>query len=342
MRLLIWQLSLPEGDPEPLYRTARKAGISRGRLTRCKRELTRAGYLHEWPDQGARGRWRTVQLVSDVPISEAEARALGEARGGALTCGAGASSQVAPSAVAPTVGSPGGRAVGRQPLKNGEKNTHPPTPRRWSRPGRAAGAATGAVAGAAITPTSERSPEPSSEPSSPPWCLEQATVVLTALSTRERRLRLSASEVRELAPLAARWFERGAGAQELYGELTAGLPPLIHRAAGLVRDRLVRKAPEPGTRGPARPWHDRPLVVAGTPTCGDVGVGPVAGAGATGATGAGRARVAGMVECADPAGRHTHPMLFRPPHPEETRCPGCRANVPAGASAASAGAQATR
>jgi hypothetical protein len=76
VRLLTWQLSLPEGADEALSRTAARAGIGKCAFLRAKGELKAEGYLHEWREQGVRGLWSTVQLVSNVPLTGEEAAAV--------------------------------------------------------------------------------------------------------------------------------------------------------------------------------------------------------------------------------------------------------------------------
>ncbi|MEV4873368.1 hypothetical protein AB0K90_30255, partial [Streptomyces syringium] len=44
VRLLMWQLSLPASVDEPLWATAKNAGIKKGAFTVAKRELKAEGY----------------------------------------------------------------------------------------------------------------------------------------------------------------------------------------------------------------------------------------------------------------------------------------------------------
>ncbi|WP_175439273.1 hypothetical protein [Streptomyces vilmorinianum] len=114
VRLLCWQLSLPDGVDEPLSKTAERAGIRKVAFLRAKGQLKAAGYLHEWREQGARGLWATRQLVSNVPLSPAEAST--------LRCGP-------PADTRPAAGEPTVRAVGRHPEKtSGENTSNPPPP----------------------------------------------------------------------------------------------------------------------------------------------------------------------------------------------------------------------
>ncbi|MFI6700931.1 hypothetical protein ACIBJC_18490 [Streptomyces sp. NPDC050509] len=67
--------------------------------------------------------------------------------------------------------------------------------------------------------------------------------MLASIGRRCAALSLSAAECAELEPLAAEWFVRGAGEEELLRALTGGLPVPVHHPAGLVRSRLVAKLP---------------------------------------------------------------------------------------------------
>ncbi|QLE73400.1 hypothetical protein FGW37_19030 [Streptomyces rectiverticillatus] len=207
MRLLTWQLSLPDSADEPLSKTAERAGIRKVAFIRAKRQLLAEGYLHEWRRQGEAGRWATTQLVSSVPLSAAEALA---ARDGHLPDGR-------PTGGIPAAGEPTGRSVGRSPEdNNGVNNLHPPSP------------------------AAEEAPE---RPAPPVNLVERGAQALAAVSRSERRLKLSAPDVARLAPLAGEWFLRGAPMADFREALTAHLPGVIHHPAGLVRDRLLRKMP---------------------------------------------------------------------------------------------------
>ncbi|ATL28680.1 hypothetical protein KY5_3662 [Streptomyces formicae] len=81
----------------------------------------------------------------------------------------------------------------------------------------------------------------------------RAFILLAALGRTAPPLSLSEADCAALAPDAARWFERGATEAELLHALTAGLPPVIHRPAALVRSRLTSKLPpEPTPRAALR------------------------------------------------------------------------------------------
>ncbi|MFJ3665544.1 hypothetical protein ACIPSE_03710 [Streptomyces sp. NPDC090106] len=125
VRLLTWQLSLPEGAREPLSRTAERARIGATAFTRAKRQLRDEGFVHERRLQGPGGHWITQQLVSNVPLSAAEAAKL------LARMPLHASSQVAPSAPIPTVGEPGAPLPDRYPNGEtcGDTSNRPPKPR---------------------------------------------------------------------------------------------------------------------------------------------------------------------------------------------------------------------
>jgi hypothetical protein len=206
VRLLMWQLSLPDGVEISLSETAKRAGIKKTAFMRAKRELLAEGYVHEWRRQGAGGRWSRPQLVSNVPLQAEEAIAVRDGRRPR------AAQEPVPTAAKPAVGPPTDPSVGRS-QENMEENTpHPPHP-----------------------------------------LAERGAQALAALTRGERRLRLSAHQLLSLAPLAGEWLSRGATMQELRDELTSGLPDQIHSAAGILRDRLLRKMPDPAPEPAPRP-----------------------------------------------------------------------------------------
>ncbi|MGW1196867.1 hypothetical protein ACWD4B_13665 [Streptomyces sp. NPDC002536] len=113
VRLLLWQLSLPEGANEPLYESAKRAGIKKTAFLRAKRELAGEGYLHDWRRQDRAGRWSRSQLVSNVPLTAEQAVAVRDTG--------------QPTAPEPAVGEPGARPVGRSLDNNtGENTSHHP------------------------------------------------------------------------------------------------------------------------------------------------------------------------------------------------------------------------
>ncbi|MFB7630710.1 hypothetical protein ACFC0M_07150 [Streptomyces sp. NPDC056149] len=280
VRLLTWQLSLPDGADEPLSATAKRAGIKKTAFIRAKRELSAEGYLHEWRRQGPGGRWSTTQLVSNVPLDATEAAG---ARDGRPTDGI------------PAAGEPTGRAVGHS-LENTVENTpNPPSPEEeFDDQDTALGRATkadGWEGGQAQDAEEPPASETAAVVAMPQELVESGVHALAAVSHSERRLRLGGHEVRQLAPLAGEWLQRGATVRDIREALTSGLPETVHCPAALVRDRLVRKMPE------APSFVEQRAI--GTP--------PVP-------------RVAAMREC---AGEHLQPLLFRPVA-DERLCAVCR------------------
>jgi hypothetical protein len=148
--LLNWQLSLPPGDRQCLSDTARRAGIGKCAFQNAKRQLRDEGYLHEWRTQTGGGRFVTVQLVSNSPLSAKEAIAVRDGlqpAPGAAHLAAGADGP--PSDRKPAAGEPTGQAVDRHPEENTGKNTHQP----------ASCAPEGAAEVAAVPPQDQAAPE---------------------------------------------------------------------------------------------------------------------------------------------------------------------------------------
>ncbi|MBB5116842.1 hypothetical protein [Streptomyces eurocidicus] len=231
VRLLSWQLSLPEDADQSLSETAKRAGIKKTGFIRAKRELAAEGYLHEWRRQGVGGRWSTTQLISNAPLSARQAVAVRDGR---------------PTDGLPTAGGPEGRSVGH-PQKNTEENiSHPSSPDPVAVSEQAAGQASAAGRKDASPNTSPASgPDPVRTVPAP--FVERGAQALAAVSHGERRLRLSGREVAALAPLAGDWLRRGATVADIREALTQWLPDRVHSPAGLVRDRLTRKRPEAPT-----------------------------------------------------------------------------------------------
>ncbi|MEV7139342.1 hypothetical protein [Streptomyces tauricus] len=119
--LLLYVQGLPKvADPKPLSEHAGRLGLKGRAYQKAKQLLTECGYLHEWREQGARGRWVTEQLLANVTLTREEAAG---AREGEVPVSA------PPSERPPTVGGPGERPVGGSPPKEEleEKNLpHPP------------------------------------------------------------------------------------------------------------------------------------------------------------------------------------------------------------------------
>jgi hypothetical protein len=218
VRLLAWQLSLPEGADEPLSKSARRAGIKRIAFQKAKRLLLAEGYLHEWRRQGDGGRWQTVQLVSNVALTPEEARAAWQGENGP-----------SPATTSPAAGEPATRPVGSQPRKNTtEKTSHPP----------------------ASDPVSDP------PPATPPAPVEvQAEALLLSLSRDEPRLRpMTPRKAAKWAPLAARWLDQGLSHEEIRATLTSDLDT-ARSPLGVLLWRLKHALPEvvPALPAPAAP-----------------------------------------------------------------------------------------
>lgn len=247
--LIAYVQGLPEGQVDrALSEHAREVGIKGRRYQTAKEQLVVNGFVHERKVPGARGLWATHQLFSNVPLSDADARALWREVGVGV--------DTAPSAQSPAVGEPGARSVGHQlPVDEelGENSFRPPTQ-----------AADKEVELAALSG-------------------EEAQVERVLLSLREcrRDLRLGVAEARSLVALAVEWLRRGVSGAELRQVLSSGLPPgRVRSAVGFLRHRLVQKMPEAPEPEPVpesapvpepdpvpEPAPEPPAVVAPLVTC---------------------------------------------------------------------------
>ncbi|MER6412727.1 hypothetical protein [Streptomyces humidus] len=227
VRLLTWQLSLPEGAREPLSRTAERAGIGATAFTRAKRRLKDEGFVHERRLQGPGGRWITHQLVSSVPLNAAEAAKILARM--PVAPASSVSPQVAPRPQLPTVGEPTPPPTDGCPMGDTLKNTsnRPPKP------------PTGTPA--------DRDPDPS------PETLATATALVAAYPTLSPDLRHIPHPMRaELTALTARWLEAGHPPTAVRLHILRGLPDdgtPVHRPGGLLR-HLLRDVPPPPVTSP--------------------------------------------------------------------------------------------
>ncbi|MFD6274361.1 hypothetical protein ACFWFI_02010 [Streptomyces sp. NPDC060209] len=205
--LLLAVQGLPdEQAAQPLSEHARKLGITGRAYQKSKELLVAHGYVHEWRDQGERGRWVTEQLLSNVPLTPEEAAVLRRGRVDA-----------SPSVPKPTVGEPAGRVVGHQLPVDEEQEKNCPHPPSAAEP----------------EPEAGRSPE-----------VAEGERVLLSLRHVRRELYLGVKEARGLAELAARWLLRGVSAGELRSVLTSELPgDGVRSAVGFLRFRLLHKMP---------------------------------------------------------------------------------------------------
>ncbi|MER5401425.1 hypothetical protein [Streptomyces sp. NPDC002599] len=300
VRLLTWQLSLPEGAREPLSRTAERARIGATAFTRAKRQLKDEGFVHERRLQGPGGHWVTQQLVSSVPLSPAEAaKLLARIPVGVGTTTERASPQVVPSPRFPAVGDPTTPPTDGHPNKNPEGNTshQPPEP-----PGQPAPPEPEKPQEKPRTPSASRT-------SHSPEILEAARALTSAYPLLSPDLRhIPRAMHAELAELTARWLEAGHPPAAVRIHILRGLPDdgtPVHRPGGLLR-HLLRDVPPPPPDSPA------PALTPGrTP---DASLAPDPGTRLS-------RRLTGTREC---EGHHTQPQLFRPVG-DETLCPACTA-----------------
>ncbi|MCZ0980662.1 hypothetical protein O1L60_21370 [Streptomyces diastatochromogenes] len=211
VRLLTWQLSLPQGARECLSRTAERARIGATAFVRAKRQLKEEGFVHERRVQGAGGQWATRQLVSSVPLTAGQAAKLLARE--PVPASPAASSQVAPSHPKPVVGRPTTPSTDGHPKKDPEGDTSHRPP--------------GAV--------EEASPR-----------LEDARALIAALPVLAPALRHIPPGMRdELAHLATRWLDAGHTPTDVHQHVLRGLPGTgtpVHRPGGLVR-YLLRDVP---------------------------------------------------------------------------------------------------
>ncbi|MFF5001940.1 hypothetical protein ACFY3G_03850 [Streptomyces phaeochromogenes] len=233
--LLLYVQGLPESEaaaPKPLSEHAARLGLKGRAYQKAKQLLADCGYLHEWREQGARGRWVTEQLLANVTLTRDEAS---RARGGGTDAGV-------PSERPPTVGRPGERTVGDSPRTedSGEKDLPHPPPQDRRAP-------------VADEAAEAEEPEPEAEPGSVPAPvpvpvpapeLAEAEGVLLSLRHAHRDLLLGVREARSLADAAAEWLRRGVSAPDLRRALTTGLPADgVRSAVGFLRHRLIQKLP---------------------------------------------------------------------------------------------------
>ncbi|MFI5723889.1 hypothetical protein [Streptomyces cyaneofuscatus] len=228
--LLLYVQGLPDDETHlALSEHGLKLGIKGRAFQRAKEQLVVNGFVHERRAAGERGLWATHQLVSNVPLTEADALAVWREAG----VGAGAS----PSAQSPTVGEPSPRSVGHQlPVDEelGENSSRPPT----EAPSGGEGEGEGVVVAGEVVELSAQEAE--------------AERVLLSLRNSDRQLRLGVREARELVGLAVEWLRRGVSAGELRRVLSSGLPAKgVRSAVGFLRHRLEMKMPEAPAPEPA-------------------------------------------------------------------------------------------
>ncbi|MEU3136097.1 hypothetical protein AB0935_03350 [Streptomyces sp. NPDC007027] len=236
--LVLYIQGLPEEDRDkPLSEHARALRMTGRAYQKAKADLVTYGYVHEKREHLPNGRWRTVQVFSNEPLTDDQAarlRAGVPADGYANTGGSAVpDAWSAPTTHFPTVGQPTPRWVGGllpADEEQGEDSSHPPT--------EAAEEAGAAVAAAEAEEAGEESEAPSQEE------LVLAERVLLSLKHQARQLALGVREARKLAGLAAEWLRRGVSAGDLRLALSSALPAEgVRTAFGFLAHRLVEKLP---------------------------------------------------------------------------------------------------
>ncbi|MFF2199140.1 hypothetical protein [Streptomyces sp. NPDC058145] len=305
VRLLTWQLSLPQGTRESLSRTAERANIGACAFTRAKRQLKDEGFVHERRVQGPGGHWVTQQLVSNVPLSPAEAAKLL-----ARTPVSPSSPQVAPSPRNPAVGERTGRLTDGLPYGDTYGNTRnrPPKP-----PEDAPDAP--APAQAAEAPHASPTPEaPQAEvdhenhrPDPPTPHLEEARTLAASYRDLDPALRTIPRAMHaELTDLTARWLAAGHPPAAIRAHILRNLPDgdtRVHRPGGLLRYLLSEVPPVPPALTSPPPRNTPPHAPQEHPGL--------------------STRLATLREC---EGDHVQATLFRPTG-EEPLCPACTART---------------
>lgn len=291
VRILTWQNSLPPGSRESLSRTAERARIKGCAFTRAKRQLKQEGFVHERRVQVAGGLWVTQQLVSNVPLSEAEAAKI---LGGAPV--AAPSAQVGPSGRHPAVGDPAGRLSGGLPYAHVDENT-------TDRPPRPPVDSTSGEDGKDGADRAREPGHPAVEPEpAPDALLEEARALTSSYPALDPSLRtIPRAMFAELTALTVGWLAAGHPPSAVRAHILRNLPDgdtRVQRPGGLLR-YLLGEVPPARAADPAppprTPWQQEP--VTGSP------------------------RLAALREC---EGDHVQATLFRPTG-EETLCQGCAA-----------------
>ncbi|MFC9187070.1 hypothetical protein [Streptomyces cyaneofuscatus] len=247
--LVMYVQGLPEGDRDKaLSEHARDLHFTGRRYQKAKTELVASGYLHEKRETVAGGRWRTVQVFSNFPLTDDQAARL---RAGVPADGyERVSTGPVPTARFPTVGAPSGPAVGGllpADEELGKNASHPPTEAGGDEPEDLEEASGGSSGEPTEEPTGESAEEPAVEPAVEPSDGPEVALaegVLLSLRHEQRQLHLGVREARTLAGLAAEWLRRGVTAADLRRALCGGLPAEgVRTAVGFLAHRLREKLP---------------------------------------------------------------------------------------------------
>ncbi|WP_326704301.1 hypothetical protein [Streptomyces cyaneofuscatus] len=278
--LVMYVQGLPEDDRDKaLSEHARDLHFTGRRYQKAKTELVASGYLHEKRETVAGGRWRTVQVFSNFPLTDDQAARL---RAGVPADGYElVSTGPVPTAHFPTVGAPSGPVVGGllpADEELGKNESHPPTEAGSGVGERGGPEGPGGpedlqgpedleraedLEGAEGEVSEEASEGLLEEPSEGPE-VAIAERVLLSLRHEQRQLHLGVREARTLAGLAAEWLRRGVTAADLRRALCSGLPVEgVRTAVGFLAHRLREKLPAVPESVPApEPTPPPPALIA--------------------------------------------------------------------------------
>ncbi|MCX4550883.1 helix-turn-helix domain-containing protein [Streptomyces sp. NBC_01267] len=219
--ILCHLLSLPDGAREDVRTLAdRNPRLGRRGVAQALDELIQYGYyVRRTHRDETTGRLRTETYVYESPPGADRADGAEGPPTGTPTG--------SPTSVRPGTGRAAGGKAGASPEgeKNQEKEPSPkePDPAREPGPGPVeAGAGAGAQK---------------------PELLARAAALLARLGVHEPKLALSAADSLTLAPMAARWLDRGVTELETRSLLADGLPPVVHAPKSFLAARLERKLP---------------------------------------------------------------------------------------------------
>lgn len=263
--LIVYLLSLPAMARASIRQLAGLRTEGRTRIGRMLHELEDGGYLKRVVRKTDEGLFYTEYELFDVPGGSCACGSNWDPRAtGSLPSEEKTGLQEPPSLppepehepevqpVAP-VGRPEGRpqppappAPSPAPVRSGPSELpEPPEPSA-----RAAAPAPAPAVGRAEQPAPPRRARAArrAEPPGPvevPEALRHEIELLGSLGRCVPALALGARDAIELAPLLRPWRAAGLPDAAVREQLTAGLPERVLSAAGLLRDRLVRKAPAP-------------------------------------------------------------------------------------------------
>ncbi|KUN85544.1 hypothetical protein AQJ66_13630 [Streptomyces bungoensis] len=307
VRLLTWQLSLPQGTRESLSRTAERANIGACAFTRAKRQLKDEGFVHERRVQGPGGHWVTQQLVSNVPLNPAEAAKL------LARMPVTPSPQVAPSPRNPAAGERTGRLTDGLPYGDTHVDTHnqPPKPPEDApdapAPAEAPEAPHASPAPEAPQAQVDREDHEDGRPHPPTPHLEEARTLAASYRDLDPALRTIPRAMHaELTDLTARWLAAGHPPAAIRAHILRNLPDgdtRVHRPGGLLRYLLTEVPPVPPALASPPPRNAPPHAPQERPGL--------------------STRLATLREC---EGDHVQATLFRPTG-EEPLCPACTART---------------